>query len=148
MGSFRALTRRNFILECCKWKSTLPRKPLCQLKTQRETPSLYNHPQPLCQRFREWRTDARFQNLQLITRLLSSTVDLVQTYQEPVGYSVMFFVDAICQQLVVFHSHPSKISALSKSDTTLYVLLHAKQPKFYCWETFNYGRESHRKHMM
>ena len=37
-------------------------------------------------RFREWRTNALFQNLQLITRLLSSTVDLVQTYQKPVGY--------------------------------------------------------------
>ena len=31
-------------------------------------------------------------------------------------------------------THPSKISALSKSDTKLYVLLRANQPKFYCWK--------------
>ena len=48
--------------------------------------TLYGHPQPLWQRFREWRTDALFQNLKLITLLLSSTVDLVQTYQKPIGY--------------------------------------------------------------
>ena len=48
--------------------------------------TLYEHPQPLWQRFREWRTDALFQNLQLITQLLSSTVDLVQTDQKPIGY--------------------------------------------------------------
>ena len=53
-------------------------------KSTRDT--LYDHPQPLWQHFREWRTDALFQNLQLITRLLSSTVDLVQTYQKAVGY--------------------------------------------------------------
>ena len=63
--------------------------------------TLYEHPQPLWQRFREWRTDALFQNLQLITGLLLSTGDLVQTYQEPIGYSVMFFVDAICQQYFI-----------------------------------------------
>ena len=42
--------------------------------------------------------NALFQGLQLITRLLSSTVNLVQTYQKPIGYQVMFFVGAICQQ--------------------------------------------------
>ena len=53
-------------------------------KSTRDT--LYEHPQPLSQHFREWRSDALFQNLQLITWLLSSTVDLLQTYQKPVGY--------------------------------------------------------------
>ena len=44
--------------------------------------------QNLChwQRFREWRTNVLFQNLQLITLLLSSTVDLIQTYQKSIGY--------------------------------------------------------------
>ena len=48
--------------------------------------ALYEHPEPLWQSFREWQTDELFQNLQLITMLLSSTADLVQTYQKPIGY--------------------------------------------------------------
>ena len=53
-------------------------------KSMRHT--LYEHPEPLWQHFREWRTYAPFQNLQLITGLLSSTVNLVHTYQKPIGY--------------------------------------------------------------
>ena len=41
--------------------------------------TLYEHPQPLWQRFRKWRTDKLFQNLQLITLLLSST-------EKPIAY--------------------------------------------------------------
>ena len=37
VGSLRAQTRRNYILESCKGNSTLPPKPFCHLKTQRDT---------------------------------------------------------------------------------------------------------------
>ena len=94
----------NSILESCKGNSTLPPKQLAPFKTQ---------------------------NFQLITGLLSSTLNLVQTYQKLVGYKVMFFVtvDAAIRQQYFSPRHPSKVSALSKSDTKLYFLLHVKQPK-------------------
>ena len=79
-------------------ESTLPPKPFGYLnfevlKNQRDT--LYEHLELLWQRFREWQTDALFQILQLITVLLSSSINLVQIYQKPIDYQVMFFVDAI-----------------------------------------------------
>ena len=122
VGSLRARTtgRRNSILESCKGSSTLPPKPFRPFRSLKNSVrhKLYEHPQPLWQSIREWRTDALFQNLQLITLLQgpSSTADLVQTYQKPIGYQVMFFVDAICQQYFIpilrkFHHFLSQIQS-------------------------------------
>ena len=66
----------------------------------------------------------------------------------PETYWLLSNVLCWCHMSTIFHAHPSKISALSKSGTTLHLLLHVKQPKSYCWKTFNYGRELHRKDMM
>ena len=98
VGSLRARTRRNSIVESCKGHSTLPTKPFSHLKTQWDLHYMNTH--NLCgSAFGNG--EALFENLQLITGLLLSTGDLVQTYQEPIGYSVMFFVDAICQQYFI-----------------------------------------------
>ena len=100
-------------------------KPFSHLKTQWDTH--YMNTLNLWQSFREWQTNELFQNFQLITLLLSSTVVLVQTYQKPIGYYVL--VTMYCSLLMPDDnniSFPSfEISPLSKPDSKHYVLLHA-----------------------
>ena len=110
--------------------------------------TLYEHSEPLWQHIREWRTNVAYQNLLLITRLHSSTVNLKPSSDLTGTYWLLSNVLCWCHMSTIFYSYLSKISALSKSDTKLYVLLHVKQPKFHYWATFNYGIESHRKDMM
>ena len=80
----QARTRRNCILESCKGDSTLPPEPFGHLNNQRDTHCM-NTLNRCGSAFGKCRTDALFQNLQLITGLLSSTVNL-QPYQKPIGY--------------------------------------------------------------
>ena len=144
VGSLRARTRRNSIVESCKGHSTLPPKPFGHLKNQRDTHYMNTH--NLCgSAFGNGETMRSF-------RIFSHHTAPFKHWRPssnlPETYWLLSNVLCWCHMSTIFHSHPSKISALSKSHTKLYVLLHTKQPKFYCWKAFNYGRESHRKHMM
>ena len=137
VGSLRARTRRNSIVESCTGHSTLPPKPFGHLK--------------LNETYTTWTPTTSVAALSGMAKrcaLLESSANHRAPFKHwrpssnlPGTYWLLSNVLCWCHMSTIFHSHPSKNSALSKSHTKLYVLLHAKQPKFYCWKTFNYGRE-------
>ena len=89
-------------------------------------------------------TDSRADGLRLLLRLGQSrrTVTITGCWNE---FESRSKPAARPRRRIIGSSDESsdhlKISTPSKSDTQLYVLFQVKQPKFYCFKTFNYGRE-------
>ena len=133
VGSLRARTRRNSILESSKGHSTLPPKPFSHLKIN-ERPSrgtLYKHPvspttsvAALSGKVNRCALSESSAHHRAPFKHCRPSSNLPETC-----WLLSNFL-CWCHMSTMFHSHPSKISALSKSNTKLYVLLHAKQPKF------------------